>query len=72
MRSRDWNTLGYIGLIIGVFLLAGGYFAYNYAERAWYYIVDYPYRYTAFLLFLLGGIFCAIGVFLLARTPAEG
>jgi hypothetical protein len=36
MRSRDWNTLGYIGLIIGVILLAGGYF--EYARAALTYI----------------------------------
>jgi len=71
MRSRDWKTIGYIGVVIGIILIAGGLFAYAYEERTWYYMVAYPYRQTGILLFLLGGILFALGIVILVRSPKE-
>ena len=69
MHSRDWKTISYIGLIIGIILIAGGLFAYSYEKTVWYYMVDYPFRQTGILLFVLGGIFFALSIFLLVRPP---
>lgn len=68
MRSRDLETLGYIGIVIGAILIVGGLFAYAYEERVWYYMVAYPYRQTGILLFLLGGILLALGIIILIRS----
>lgn len=74
MKKSDFQLIGYIGVVLGAILLAGGIFASSYYEvrGGWliYYAV-YPYAQYSVTLLISGIVLLVIGLAFLWRAKQE-
>lgn len=73
MKKSDFQLIGYIGVVLGTILLAGGIFASSYYEvRGWFiYYEVYPYAQYSVTLLISGIVLLVIGLAFLWRAKQE-
>ena len=75
MNKTDWKAVGYIGLILGILFIIGGFITYYYSQNIeymlGYFYVLYPYREYSFSLVITGIVPLVVGLVSLWRAKQD-